>query len=216
MKGEPRVECRSEIADGQLSARGEIAVGRGSAPRNERAGRVAVVVSQQATQALAAVNRAGLSQSKSCMRGQEACRRVVEFMLSVWLAISPFVFRHASDATQLWAIDLAAQSRCRHSRCRHSGGQRGMCMCSRCWWVCGWSALGGTGRRPRRFHRKCRTRSSLAYCCSCLPSSRTLPRGRHGRGFAIRPRQPVMRSPKITNAEIVMTVFKKVARLRSD
>ena len=28
-------------------------------------------------------------------------------MLGVWLAISPFVFRHASDATQLRASDLA-------------------------------------------------------------------------------------------------------------
>jgi hypothetical protein len=34
--------------------------------------------------------------------------RVVEFMLGVWLAISPFVFRHADDATTLWISDFAS------------------------------------------------------------------------------------------------------------
>lgn len=32
--------------------------------------------------------------------------RVIEFMLACWLAVSPFVFRHAADATLLWANDL--------------------------------------------------------------------------------------------------------------
>ncbi|REK18784.1 MAG: hypothetical protein DWQ37_02975 [Planctomycetota bacterium] len=32
--------------------------------------------------------------------------RVTEFMLGVWLAISPFVFEHAEDNVLLWASDL--------------------------------------------------------------------------------------------------------------
>jgi hypothetical protein len=33
--------------------------------------------------------------------------RDVEFMLGLWLAISPWVFRHADDATVLWVSDMA-------------------------------------------------------------------------------------------------------------
>jgi hypothetical protein len=32
--------------------------------------------------------------------------RVVELMLGVWLAVSPFVFQHGPDAPALWANDL--------------------------------------------------------------------------------------------------------------
>ncbi len=32
--------------------------------------------------------------------------RIVEFMLACWLALSPFVFAHRSDATLLWTSDL--------------------------------------------------------------------------------------------------------------
>ncbi|MCO6047490.1 SPW repeat protein [Aeoliella sp. ICT_H6.2] len=33
--------------------------------------------------------------------------RIVESMLGVWLLMSPFIFRHTSDATHLWINDLA-------------------------------------------------------------------------------------------------------------
>jgi SPW repeat len=33
--------------------------------------------------------------------------RVIEVMLGCWLAVSPFVFRHAADERSLWANDLA-------------------------------------------------------------------------------------------------------------
>lgn len=33
--------------------------------------------------------------------------RVVEFMLAVWLAMSPFIFRHSDSAVVLWASDFA-------------------------------------------------------------------------------------------------------------
>ena len=36
--------------------------------------------------------------------------RVIEAMLGVWLIISPFVFRHPSDATALWTSDLVSGS----------------------------------------------------------------------------------------------------------
>ena len=32
--------------------------------------------------------------------------RVVEIMLGCWLAMSPFIFRHAAEATMFWANDL--------------------------------------------------------------------------------------------------------------
>jgi hypothetical protein len=34
--------------------------------------------------------------------------RVVEFMLGCWLAVSPFIFRHAAENTTLWATDWIA------------------------------------------------------------------------------------------------------------
>lgn len=34
--------------------------------------------------------------------------RVIELMLGVWLAVSPWVFRHAPDATAFWVADFAA------------------------------------------------------------------------------------------------------------
>ena len=33
--------------------------------------------------------------------------RVVEIMLGCWLAVSPFVFRHAADETQFWINDFS-------------------------------------------------------------------------------------------------------------
>lgn len=33
--------------------------------------------------------------------------RVIEFMLGLWLTISPFAFRHAGDPTTLWASEVA-------------------------------------------------------------------------------------------------------------
>jgi hypothetical protein len=33
--------------------------------------------------------------------------RVIEVMLGLWLAVSPFVFRHAADNTTLWINDFA-------------------------------------------------------------------------------------------------------------
>lgn len=33
--------------------------------------------------------------------------RIVECMLGVWLLLSPFIFRHASDATSRWAVDIS-------------------------------------------------------------------------------------------------------------
>jgi hypothetical protein len=34
--------------------------------------------------------------------------RVVEVMLGCWLAVSPFIFRHAADERWLWANDFAS------------------------------------------------------------------------------------------------------------
>jgi len=36
--------------------------------------------------------------------------RLFEFMLALWLSVSPFIFRHAADETFLWASDLSCAS----------------------------------------------------------------------------------------------------------
>lgn len=36
--------------------------------------------------------------------------RIIEFMLSIWLALSPFIFHYPQEATQLWANDFICAS----------------------------------------------------------------------------------------------------------
>lgn len=36
--------------------------------------------------------------------------RLFEFMLALWLSISPFIFRHGADETFLWVNDLSCAS----------------------------------------------------------------------------------------------------------
>lgn len=40
------------------------------------------------------------------MWGSKMWARVIEIMLGCWLAVSPFVFRHAADEKVLWLNDL--------------------------------------------------------------------------------------------------------------